>query len=161
MFSFFKKKEIEGLNLKAFLDGKVVPITEVEDEVFSSKAMGNGVAILPNSEVVVAPAAGEVTLIMDNSFHAIALKLNNGMEILIHIGLETVNMNGEGFTPLVKVGQRVSAGDKLIKFSKESIKRHGYKDITMLVITNSDDYKKAKLVTDIEAKAGETIIVEL
>lgn len=160
MFSVFKKlNKIE--DLKAFLDGKVISITEVDDEVFSSKAMGDGVAIIPNSEVLLAPADGEVVVIMENSFHAVGLKLDNGIEILLHIGIDTVNMNGEGFKPLVKVGQKVSTGDKLIQFSRERIKSCGYQDTTMLVVTDSGDFPDMEFIIELEAKAGQTTIAKL
>ncbi len=161
MLSFLRKKIKKLENLKAFLDGKVIPITEVDDPVFSSKAMGDGVAIIPDSEVLKSPADGKVTVIMDNSFHAIGLKLTNGMEVLMHIGMDTVNMKGEGFTPFVKVGDKVSTGDKLIQFSRKSIQDSGYSDVTILAVTNSEDYPALEFVTGIEAKAGETIIAKV
>ena len=96
--------------LVAFADGQLMPITEVPDEGFASKAMGDGCAILPSRGVITAPAAGEVMMVMEETGHAIGLKLPTGMEILLHIGIDTVNMQGDGFKVLVKAGDTVEAG---------------------------------------------------
>lgn len=116
MFSFFKKKEapVEENKtpvLTAYLSGKVIPIDEVKDEVFSSKALGDGLGIEPEGNVIVAPCAGTVSALMEGSKHAVGLTLSNGAEILIHEGIDTVNMEGEGFKCFVKEGQKVNAGD--------------------------------------------------
>ena len=93
MFSFVKKKENqEPERLTAFLDGKVIPIAEVPDQVFSAGIMGDGVAIEPENHVVTAPAAAEVTAVMEDSRHALGLKFADGVECLIHVGLDTVDM---------------------------------------------------------------------
>ena len=120
---FFKKKEKEEpvKELKAFVSGKVIPVTEVSDQVFSSKALGDGVAIEPIEETITAPCAGTVSMIAEDSNHAIGMTLNNGAEILMHIGLDTVNLNGEAFHLLVKVGDKVNQGEKMIEFDKAMI----------------------------------------
>ena len=133
MFSFLKKNKTK--ELKAFLSGKVVPITEVEDEAFSSKSMGDGVGIIPTDNKIIAPADGEIVLIMKNSRHACALKLNNDMEMILHAGIDTVNMNGYGFECLVNIGDKVKAGQTLIIFDPEKIKESGYNTTSMLVVT--------------------------
>jgi PTS system glucose-specific IIA component len=158
MFSFFKEEKLE---LRAFLSGKVIPIEEVEDETFSDKVLGDGLAIIPDNEVLVAPASGEITAIMKGSNHAIAMRLTNGMELLFHIGIETVSMNGEGFQVLVKNGSKVKQGDKLISFSKAEIKKHRCKDVTMMVITNGDKFPQVNFQTGVQAVANETIIASV
>ena len=90
--------------LKSILDGKVIPITDVQDEVFSQKVMGDGVAIEPTGTVVTAPADCEVTVVMADTGHACGLTLENGLELLIHVGVDTVDMDGDGFRLLVKEG---------------------------------------------------------
>lgn len=164
MFSIFKKKneqkEEQVKELKAYVSGKVIPIEEVNDAAFSSKALGEGLAIEPEENVITAPCDGEISVVMQESKHAIGMKLNNGAEILIHEGLETVNMNGEGFEMFVSEGQKVKAGDKLIKFSTELIKENGYETVCILVITNADQYPKLNFVTGIEARQNESVIVE-
>lgn len=99
MFGLFKKKKVT-YEMKAVVDGAVVPMTEATDPVFSSCALGNGVVIRPTSDVIVAPADGTVTVTMDGSNHAIGLELTGGLEVLIHIGVDTVNLKGEGFEAL-------------------------------------------------------------
>ena len=117
MLSFFKKKAAKseeaanGKTMKAYLTGKVIPIEEVNDGVFSAKIMGDGIAIIPENEVLTAPADGEITVVMDGSFHAVGMRLDNGVEVLLHIGVDTVGMNGEGFKPYVTVGDKVKTGD--------------------------------------------------
>ena len=154
MFSFFKKKqapaeEKKAFVVKAYLSGKVVPIEEVKDEVFSSKALGDGLAIEPVENVIVAPCDATV-----------GLTLANGVEILIHEGIDTVNMEGDGFEYFVKEGDKVSAGDKLLSFDPEKIKAHGYEKTCILVVTNGDDYPDMKLHTGMDAVQGETVIAE-
>ena len=119
MFSFFKKKqapaeENKPFVVKAYLSGKVVPIEEVKDEVFSSKALGDGLAIEPGENVIVAPCDATVSVLMEGSRHAVGLTLANGVEILIHEGIDTVNMEGDGFEYFVKEGDKVKAGDTLV-----------------------------------------------
>lgn len=100
----------EGGELKAFLSGKVIPLEEVPDDVFSKRIIGDGLAIEPTDHTVVAPAAGTVSVVMQDSKHACGITLDNGMEILIHIGIDTVAMNGDGFELFVNQGDHVEAG---------------------------------------------------
>ncbi len=99
MFHFFKKKQ-KSYEMAATADGKVIPMTDASDPVFSSCALGGGVVIRPTGTVVVAPADGRVTATMEGSNHAIGMELEGGLEILIHIGVDTVSLKGEGFTAL-------------------------------------------------------------
>lgn len=161
MLSFFKKKSGQGKEMKAFLTGKVVPIEDVNDGVFSAKIMGDGIAIIPEDEVLLAPADGEITVVMEGSFHAVGMKLANGVEILLHIGIDTVGMNGECFKCFVNAGDKVKAGDQLIRFSKAAIAARGLRDITMLIVTNGDECPPVKLLSGMDAKAGETVIAQM
>lgn len=165
MFSIFKNKENSAEEnqtpvLKAYLSGKVIPIEEVKDEVFSSKALGDGLAIEPEGNIVTAPCAATVSLLMDDSKHAVGMTLSNGAEILIHEGIDTVNMQGEGFKYFVKQGQKVKAGDKLLEFDPEKIKAQGYEKTCILVFTNGDEYPDMKFHTGMDAVQNETVIVE-
>ena len=101
MFSFIKKKE-KGLELKAYLSGKTIGIEEVKDDVFSSKMMGDGIAIIPTTDLVKAPADGKIVVVMKESKHAVGIKFENGVEALIHVGIDTVSMKGEGFELFVE-----------------------------------------------------------
>lgn len=157
---FFRKKEKEELvkSLKAFVPGKVIAITEVNDQVFSSKALGNGVAIQPTAQIVTAPCDGVISMVAEDSNHAIGMTLNNGVELLLHIGLDTVNLNGEGFHVFVKADAKVKQGDKLMEFDKEFIESKGFETTCILVVTNSDDYPDAEYLSGMEAVQNETEI---
>ena len=145
--------------LKSILDGKVIPITEVEDEVFSQKIMGDGVAIEPTNTVVTAPADCEVSVVMADTGHACGLTLANGVELLIHVGVDTVDMGGDGFKLLVKEGDRVKAGQPLIQFDPEKIRAAGHPCTTMLIVTAEGSASGIAMHTGMDVKAGETVVI--
>ena len=145
--------------LKSILDGKVIPITEVEDEVFSQKIMGDGVAIEPTNTVVTAPADCEVSVVMADTGHACGLTLANGVELLIHVGVDTVDMGGDGFKLLVKEGDRVKAGQPLIEFDPEKIRAAGHPCTTMLIVTAEGSASGITMHTGMDVKAGETVVI--
>ncbi len=118
------------------------------DEVFSSKIMGDGLAIIPTTSIVRSPADGEITVVMEESKHAVGIKFENGVEALIHVGIDTVSMNGEGFEVFVKTGDSVKEGQDLIMFDEELIKNRGLSTYTMLVITNSSEYPNMVIETE-------------
>ncbi len=153
-----REEAAEESVLKAFLTGRTVPMDQVPDPVFASKALGDGIAIEPESQVLTAPAGGTVSVVMDRSFHACGITMDNGMEILLHIGLDTVDMNGDGFTPYVKVGDRVAAGDALIGFDLEKIRAAGHPAITMLVVTNPGDAGKLQWTAESQVQAKSSVI---
>ena len=157
---FFKKKVKEETvkSLKAFVPGKVIPITEVKDQVFASKALGDGVAIQPSAQIVTAPCNGIISMVAEDSNHAVGMTLNNGAEILLHIGLDTVSLNGEGFRVFVKVGDKVKQGDRLIEFDKKGIEVKGFETTCILVVTNSDDCPDAEYLSGMDAVQNETEI---
>ncbi|WP_246945403.1 PTS sugar transporter subunit IIA [Bacillus pinisoli] len=136
--SLFGKKKDKIDHIYAPLKGKVVDITEVPDPVFSQKMMGEGVAIEPTEGLLVSPVDAEVVSVFPTK-HAIGLKTNSGLELLIHIGLETVNLNGEGFESFVQAGDKVKRGEQLIRFDLDFIKEKAASTITPIIITNSDD----------------------
>ena len=129
----------DNLVLVAPLDGWAAPLSEVPDPVFAGKLMGDGVAIDPASSLLSAPCDGEVILLHD-AHHAITLRAANGAEILIHIGLDTVNLSGGGFTPHVTRGQRVTAGAPLISFDLDHLGRTARSLITPMIIANGEDF---------------------
>lgn len=149
-----KKEQV----LMSVLTGKIIPIEEVPDDVFSQKIMGEGVGIEPESETVVAPADGSVSVVMEDSGHACGLALENGMEILIHVGIDTVDMNGEGFELFVKEGDTVRCGDPLIRFSKETIKKAGHPATTVFIVTDEGNASNIRFLSNLQAEAGETVI---
>ena len=148
----------EPVTFSAFLSGKTVAIEEVPDQVFASKALGDGIAIDPTDNVLRAPADAKVSLTMPESNHAVGLLLTNGVEVLLHIGLDTVGMNGDGFKCFVKEGQTVKKGQTLIEFDVNKIKAAGHPLITMLVITDDGGLEKMSFKKGIDVKAGTTEI---
>lgn len=139
------------------LDGELLPLSEVKDEVFSSGAMGEGVAIEPSQGVLHAPANGRVVMAFPTG-HAIGMKTKDGAEILMHIGMDTVNLQGKGFETLVDKGDEVKAGDELVKFDIDEIHSAGYIVTTPIVVTNSKDYEKVSVVCQGEVKVGQEIL---
>jgi len=126
--------------VSAPITGKIIPLSEVEDEVFSSGAMGKGVAIDPSESQVIAPFEGTVVMVAPSK-HAIGLRSFSGIELLVHIGLDTVNLNGEPFTLNVKEGDEFKKGDVLIKFDQMMIKEKGLSTVTPIIITNADSFE--------------------
>ena len=154
-------KSAEVTELKAFATGDVIALKEVNDGVFSAGIMGEGFAIIPENETVYAPADATVSLLMQESRHACGLKLANGAEILLHIGIDTVAMKGDGFEYLVKEGQKVSAGTPLIKFDKKKISEAGYVDTIICVITEPGNMGNIIFVTGIHAIEKETTVAKI
>lgn len=152
-------EEQEGI-FTAFLSGKAISLEEVGDGVFSSGMMGEGMAILPESETLCSPADAEIAVLMQDSRHACGLRLSNGMELVLHIGIDTVSMNGDGFEYLVKEGQKVSAGTPLIKFDRAKIKAAGHPDVTICVIPNKGSAAEIQFYTGMDVKANETVVAE-
>ena len=144
------------VELKAFLTGEVIPVKEVNDGVFSEGVMGDGIAIIPEDDILYAPADAQVAVLMQDLKHACGLKLANGMEILLHIGLDTVNMQGDGFEYLITQGQFVKEGTPLIKFDREKIKKAGYRDVTICVVSETGDAKNITFETGMKATAKQT-----
>ncbi|WP_455138806.1 PTS system trehalose-specific EIIBC component [Thermophilibacter sp.] len=146
--------------LLAPLTGAVHPIADMPDQVFASGAMGDGVAIEPaeGTDTVVAPADATVAATMPGSFHAIGLTLDDGVEVLIHVGIDTVDMNGDGFECLVEQGQHVRAGQPLMTFSAERIRAAGHPTITAVIVTDASAADGMTLATGMDAAAGETAV---
>ena len=143
--------------IKNPISGRVLPLSKVEDAVFSSGAMGDGIAIDPTDNKVYAPFDGSVEFIADTK-HAVGLKSDDGVELLIHVGMDTVKMNGKGFDVKTKVNERVKEGDLLLEFDRNEIQKEGYSLITPVVITNSCNYEQNELCLDEEALFGKSII---
>lgn len=145
--------------LVAAVSGKAVPLSEVPDPVFAEKMAGDGIAIIAEGNTVVAPADGELTLVFGTK-HAFAMTLENGLELLVHIGLETVSLNGEGFEQLVEQGTKIKAGTPIIKFDREFIVSKGLPLHTPILITNVDATKSITAVANGNVIAGETPVVK-
>lgn len=151
--------EKASVELKAGLTGRVIPISEVPDEVFSQCVMGNGIAIEPESDTVVSPADAEVGVVMADTGHACGLVLDNGAELLIHVGIDTVDMGGDGFELLVKEGEAVKQGQPLIRFDPEKIRAAGHPIVTVFIVTDEGNYETAEYLSGMDGKAGETTVI--
>lgn len=154
------KTQTEEIHLKSPITGTIIPIEEMPDAVFSQKIMGDGVGIEPAGNVVLAPADGTISVVMKDSKHACGLTLENGVELLIHVGVDTVQMAGDGFELFVESGDKVKAGDKLLSFTPEKIEQAGYKKTTAFIIASEGNAKDFAFTTNIEAVAGETDIIK-
>lgn len=131
---FFKKQKKETIYSPC--SGKVIKLDEVPDQVFADKILGDGAAVIPESGIIVSPVNGKITQLFD-TLHAYAITSDTGLELLIHIGINTVELNGEGFTPFVKEGDNVKIGDKLAEVNLEYLADRGYNLHTPVIITNS------------------------
>ena len=139
MFNFFKKKQDNAFFLGVPAKGKAVDLKEVNDPTFSTGMLGQGVAVIPSEGKIYAPADGEIVMVFD-TLHAVSMTADNGVEILIHVGLDTVELKGNGFEGHVKAGDKVKKGDLLLTVDLEAVKEAGYDIITPMLVCNTDDY---------------------
>lgn len=147
----------EPLTVYAPAQGKVIELNEFPDELFSQEVMGPGCGILPEGDTVCSPFNGTVTQVVD-TLHAIGITSKDGVELLIHVGVDTVKMNGEGFSCHVKKGQAIQKGMPLISFSSEAIKKAGYSDAIAVVVTNIDEFSGAELKITGPIEAGDQLL---
>ena len=171
-FDRFKKKEDEPTEpeapasiktaskegvLCAPVSGKVIPMTEVPDPVFSGEVLGKGCAVWPENDDVYAPASGQVTITMG---HAVSMTSDDGVEILVHIGVDTVNLQGKGFTGYVVQDDRVVAGQPVITMDRQVIADAGYKDCVVIAVSNTSDYSSVEMLVEpgSTVSAGDAIL---
>lgn len=157
MFSFKKKKPKTTILLSP-VTGKCISLEEVPDEVFSTKMMGDGIAFDLTDSKVVAPADGQVTFIADTK-HAIGLTLSSGMEILIHVGLDTVTLAGKGFKVLVENGQKVTAGAVLLEIDLALMAEHHLQLTTPLIVMSNDAVTLVPMALNEIVVGGETAVL--
>lgn len=154
MFNFLKKEE---LKVVACVDGTCINIADVKDQVFSAKMMGDGFAIIPTDDTIVSPISGTIETVFPTN-HAVGIKNRNGVEVLIHIGLDTVELNGEGFTGFVKEGTQVKAGQPLVKIERTKLEEKGYDLSTMIIFTAGFDGEVKLECYGKKVKAGDVLI---
>lgn len=162
MFGFFKKNKEEKSSLPqlvAVQNGQVVKVETLPDPVFAEKMLGDGFAILPNNDGTVVSPVDSIVEEVQDTLHAYCLHTADGLDILVHIGINTVSLNGEGFTPKVKKGDKVKSGDVLAKVDLDFIKSKGLPTYTVVLITNIDDVKSFDINTDTNAVSGETVVL--
>ena len=160
MFDALKKmfeKNAKIISLKAVEDGRTIPMDEVNDQTFAQELLGPGIAIVPSNGTVVSPINGTIATVMDTK-HAVCIQGEDGLELIVHAGLDTVELNGKYYQTYKEIGDQVKAGDVLLEFDLEEITKAGYDVTTPIVITNLGDYKITKCLTGQQVKAGEEVI---
>ena len=160
MFDSLKKmfeKNAKTISLKAVEDGRTIPMDEVNDQTFAQELLGPGIAIVPSNGTVVSPINGTIATVMDTK-HAVCIQGEDGLELIVHAGLDTVELNGKFYQTYKEIGDQVKAGDVLLEFDLEEITKAGYDVTTPIVITNLGDYKITKCLTGQQVKAGEEVI---
>lgn len=160
MFDSLKKmfeKNAKTISLKAVEDGRTIPMDEVNDQTFAQELLGPGIAIVPSNGTVVSPINGTIATVMDTK-HAVCIQGEDGLELIVHAGLDTVELNGKYYQTYKEIGDQVKAGDVLLEFDLEEITKAGYDVTTPIVITNLGDYKITKCLTGQQVKAGEEVI---
>jgi sugar PTS system EIIA component len=159
MFSIFKKKK-KVVEIKFPVRGEAVNIAEVPDEVFATKMVGDGAGFIPMEGVVYSPVDGEIVQLFPSK-HAVGIKTEDGLEILIHIGVDTVHMNGDGFEYLIKQNQSVKAGDKLMKFDIDLIKKRAKSIVSPMLFTNMEIIENIEFNYIIGKPEDVVMVVEL
>ncbi|OPJ65610.1 PTS sugar transporter subunit IIA [Clostridium chromiireducens] len=144
----------------AFADGVSIDLSKVNDEMFSQKMMGEGIAIKPSEGKIYSPCDGTIAAVMKESKHAVGIRTKDGVEFLIHVGIDTVALNGEGFELHCEEGKAVKKGDLLLSFDRNFIKEKGLDDITMLVISEPNNHKIVSFRTGMSMNAKEEILLE-
>lgn len=162
MFDSLKKifgggGEKEREKVLAPVEGTVVPLSEVNDPTFSQEILGKGVAIIPSKGRIVAPADGILTVVFETK-HAVSITTPEGAEIIVHVGLDTVNLKGEYYTAYKKQGDKVKAGELLLEFDMAAIKEAGYEVITPVIVCNTPNYPDMVCHTGMQVKELEPII---
>ena len=160
MFDSLKKmfeKNAKTISLKAVEDGRTIPMDEVNDQTFAQELLGPGIAIVPSNGTVVSPINGTIATVMDTK-PAVCIQGEDGLELIVHAGLDTVELNGKYYQTYKEIGDQVKAGDVLLEFDLEEITKAGYDVTTPIVITNLGDYKITKCLTGQQVKAGEEVI---
>ena len=160
IFDIFKKsKKEDKKGIVSLTNGELLDITKVPDEVFSTKMMGDGFAIKSNDGVIVSPVDGKIGVVFETK-HAIIIESTEGKEILIHLGIDTVNLKGEGFEVFVNIGDEVKAGDRLVKMDVEFIEANAKSSISPVIFTNLESNESIKVIEG-PVSVGEANRVEI
>lgn len=157
MFNLFKKKEVREVVLKSICNGKVIPIDQVEDKMFANKLLGDGVGFKFSDDTIYSPCEGTICMVAPTK-HAVGIKCENDAELLIHCGLDTVNLNGEGLTCFVKENQKVKTGDKLLQVDVKLMKEKNICLTTPMIVTNGSDYSLEIIKNDGDITLSDDIV---
>lgn len=158
MLGFFKKNK--NYKIQAVVDGNSIDIEKVNDSTFSQKIMGDGMAIIPSNDIVVAPCDGKITVIPESK-HAFGMVSDDGVELLVHIGIDTVNLKGNGFENKVSQGCVVKQGDPIIVFEREKLVSKGVDCTTILIVLNHSEFSEIRCMTEESVVAGENTVIEV
>lgn len=153
---FFKKKN-DGISIASPVKGTVVPLSEVPDPTFAQGILGQGVAVLPSEGRITAPADGKIDVMFDTG-HAVSMTTADGVEVLIHVGVDTVKLAGAHYKACCKAGDKVSTGDTLIEFDPAAIRDAGYDIVTPVIICNTDSYSAIETVASGAIAAGDALL---
>ena len=160
LFDKFKKKEAETVQwpvlIGAAVNGTVIPMEQIPDEVFSAGVLGPCIGIEPEDGKICAPADGKIIQLAD-TLHAVGLQLAGGVEVLIHVGIDTVEMNGDGFRSMVKEGATVKAGTQLLEMDIAKVQAAGHPAAVITIVTNADDFASVEPVASGDIKACDTL----
>ena len=159
LFDRFKKTEDKPASniteILAPVDGELVQLSETNEPVFGSEMMGKGCAVYPDCDLVCAPIAGTVGVLMP---HAVGIIADNGVEVMVHVGIDTVEMKGDGFDLKVAQGDTVTCGQELLTFSREKIAEAGHPDTTFVIITNTAECAEVAPVANCTVKVGDVVV---
>ena len=158
MLNFFKKNK--SYKLEATVSGNSINIEKVNDSMLSKKLMGDGIAIIPDNGIVVAPCDGKIT-VLPESKHAFGILSDDGVEVLVHIGVDTVDLKGQGFENKVSQGSIVKQGDPIITFERETLISQGIDCTTMVIILNQSEFSDIKCMTGGAVVAGQNTVIEV
>ncbi|HEX9025744.1 MAG TPA: PTS glucose transporter subunit IIA [Clostridium sp.] len=158
MFEFLKSKSKKQNKIVAPISGKVIDLSEVPDEVFAQKMAGDGIAINATGNIVVSPVDGKLTMVF-GTLHGFGIILDNGVELLVHIGIDTVELKGEGFKKLIEEGTYVKVGTPIIEIDREFILSKGFSLITPVLITNPEKIKTIETITNKLVEAGKDEVI--
>ncbi|MFI3212359.1 MAG: PTS glucose transporter subunit IIA [Eubacteriales bacterium] len=154
---FSNKNNASCITVLSPVNGTAIPLSEVDDPTFAEEMIGKGMAVIPSSGTIVAPVDGVVNMVFETK-HALGITSKDGVELLIHVGLDTVSLKGEHYTAKVKTGDTIVAGDLLLEFDIPKIQEAGYPVVTPVVICNTDDYKTVTGIASGEIKALEPLL---
>jgi len=165
LFDKFKKLvsddngNANNLNIVSPLEGEIIAIEDVPDVIFAEKIVGDGIAIIPTGNKLVAPVTGEIVKIYETN-HAFAIRSNEGLEVLVHFGLDTVELRGEGFTRIAEEGQQINAGETIIEFDLALLTEKAKSVITPCIVSNMDEIK-SMTKTEGKVSLGETVVLSV
>jgi glucose-specific phosphotransferase system IIA component len=162
LFDLFRKKKenhrpTAPVVICAPVSGTVIPMDQVSDEAFASGAMGWCCGIAPDTGVITSPFTGDIMQVAD-TYHALGVDGDNGVQVVLHVGMDTAEMHGDGFQCRVRGGQPVQLGEKLLEVDFEKIRAAGHPDVVVMAILNSDDYEEPELILEGPVVAGEALV---